>query len=200
MHSPLNCSHTERLDYLISARGLQDIFNICINYNAMNLWHGLAPTSLHRLLNPSHYIKRIIIAKNLRTDLEIGRTRNCSFARIYLTNAFLYQKTYHIVEPFDQANCFTFPEGRYRFIKALLHPCSYSEECPLCRLQQKDTCEHFITFCTKTVDAKRKLLLKLTLYNYPTRAPLNKVDIIEHSLGNRVWRKCFTDFLTEINY
>ena len=111
----------------------QDIFNISIKYNAMNFWHGLAPSKLNRLLNPLQCIKKIIISKNLRIDLEIGRAHNSSFAKIYLKNEFLYQQDYHIVEPFNKANCFLSPEGRYRFIKALLHPCSYTLECPLCR-------------------------------------------------------------------
>lgn len=166
----------------------------------MNLWHGLAISKFNRLLNPSQCIKRIIISKNLRTDLEVGRARNCSFAKIYLSNVFHYQKTYQIVEPFNQANCFTSPEGRYRYIKALLHPCSYLEECPLCRQRHKDICEHFLTSCSKTLDAKRKFLLKLTLYNYSNSTTPRKADILEHTLANRVWRKCFTDFLTETNF
>ena len=182
-------------------RGIaQDIFDISIKYNAMNFWHGLAPSRFNRLLNPLRCIKRTIISKNLRNDLETGRQRNCSFAKIYLTNVFHYQKTYQIVEPFNQANCFSSPEGRYRFIKALLHPCSYIVECPLCRQLHKDTCEHFLTSCPQTVAAKKRFLLKLTLYNYPDTAPLQRTEILERSLGNTVWRKCLTDFLTETSY
>ena len=110
----------------------QDVFNISVKYNAMNLWHGIIPSRFNRLLNPLQCIKRIIISKNLRSDLENGRTCNSSFATIYLANKFLYQKNYHIVEPFNQANCFSSPQSRYRFIKAFLHPCSYIEECLLC--------------------------------------------------------------------
>ena len=206
LHGPKNTLAFKLLTYrkarLLEFRKgfVQDIFNISIKYNAINLWHGLAPSRYNRLLNPLQCIKRIIISKNLCTDLEIGRARNCSFAKIYLSNVFLYQKTYHIVEPFNQTNCFTSPEGKYRFVKALLHPCSYAKECRLCRQLHKDTCEHFLTSCTKVADAKRKFLLKLTLYNYPNKTPLKKTDILEHTLGNRVWRKCFTDFLSEVDF
>ena len=178
----------------------QDIFNISIKYNAMNFWHGLVPSKHNRLLNPLQCIKRIIISKNSRKDLETGRARKCSFAKIYLKNEFLYQKIYHIVEPFNQANCFSSPEGRYSFIKALLHPCSYTSECPLCRQQHKDTCEHFLTSCTQTVEARRRLLLKLKLYNYPDSVPLKKTEILKLTLGNTVWRKCLTDFLIETSF
>ena len=149
----------------------------------MNFWHGLAPSKHNRLLNPFQCIKRIIISNNLRKDLETGRARKCSFAKIYLKNEFLYQKIYQIVEPFNQANCFSSPEGRYRFIKALLHPCSYMSESPLCRQRHEDTCEHFLTSCSQTVEAKRRLLLKLKLYNYSDSAPLKKTEILEHTLG-----------------
>ena len=178
----------------------QHVFNICIKYNAINLWHGLIPSKFNRLLNPLQCIKRIIISKNLRSDLENGRASNSSFATIYLANKFLYQKNYHIVEPFIQANCFSSPQGRYRFIKALLHPCSYIEECLLCQQKYKDICEHLLTACTRTVEARTSLELKLTLYNYPRKAHLRKTDILEHALSNKIWRKCFTDFLMDIEF
>ena len=136
----------------------------------------------------------------MRSDLEKGRARNCSFATVYLANKFLYQKNYHIVEPFNQANCFPSPQGRYRFIKALLHPCSYIEECLLCQQKYKDICEHLLTSCTQTIEARKSLQLKLTLYNYPRKAQLKKAEILEHALGNKVWRKCFTDFHTDIEF
>ena len=98
------------------------------------------------------------------------------------------------------ANCFASPEGRYRFIKALLHPCSYIQECQRCRQHHKDICEHFLTSCTHTAKARTRLHLKLTLYNYPNIAQIKKVDILDNTLGNKVWRKCFTDFLTEIDF
>ena len=77
-----------------------EVFNICTKYNLMHLWHGIAPKGrLNCRLNPLHYIKRVIISHNLRSDLEEGRTRNCSFSKIYLANPFLYQKKYQIVDP-----------------------------------------------------------------------------------------------------
>ena len=103
-----------------------DVFNICIKYNLMHLWHGLAPQGrLNSRLNPLHYIKRVIISHNLRSDLEEGRTRNCSFSKIYLANPFLYQKKYQIVKPFTEANCFSSSKCRKHYINALLHPASY---------------------------------------------------------------------------
>ena len=132
-----------------------DVFNICTKYNAMHLWHGQAPRRLNRILNPLQSIKRIIVSQNLRNDLEVGRARKCSFSIIYIANIFPYQKNYHIVEPFNQANCFSSTEGRHRYIRALLHPCSYAEECPLCKQKQKDTCEHLVTSCQLTAEARK---------------------------------------------
>ena len=113
---------------------------------------------------------------------------------------FCYQKTYQIVQPFDQANCFSSPNSRKRFIKAL-HPCSYLENCLLCGDQTRDTCDHLLTTCIRISDPRKKLRLKLALYNYPANHfPLTKSSIIVHSLSNRLWRKCFAEFLTEVDF
>ena len=168
----------------------------------MNIWNGQAPQGrINGRLNPLHYIKRTIISQNLRSDLNRGRTRTCSFASIFLTNVFAYQKTYHIVSPFDQLNCFASPDGRKRFIKALLHPCSYMEDCPLWKQKHRDICDHLINACPRIPHLRKKLQLKLTLYNYPSNnLPLKKAEIIRNALRNSIWRKCFTEFLTEIDY
>ena len=178
------------------------VFNICIKYNLMHIWHGLAPQgSLNRKLNPLHYIKRVITTQNLRADLEDGRTRKSSFSENYLANPFIYQKKYQIVEPFGQANCFSSPDGRKRFIKALLHPCSYPENCSLCGEQTRDSCDHLLTTCQRVPNPRKKLHLKLTLYNYPANhLPLTKASLIQRSLTNRLWRKCFVDFLKEVDF
>ena len=208
LHGPVNAICSQILKYrrerfLDSSRGFtRDVFNTCIKYNIMHTWHGLAPPgSLHRRLNPLQYIKRIIISQNLRTDLEDGRTRNCSFSKQFLSNPFHYQKNYQIVQPFSQANCFASHINRKCFIKALLHPCSYLENCPLCRKQTKDVCDHLLTTCPRIPDPRKKLRLKLTLYNYPANHfPLTKSGILEHSLSNRLWRKCFAEFLAEVDF
>ena len=208
LHGPIDSLSYKILEYrkekfLNFNKGFaRDVFNICSKYNAMHIWHGQAPLGrLDYKLNPLHYIKKIIISQNLRRDLEIGRTRNCTYRTIFLSNVFLYQKKYHIVEPFNHANCFTSPEGRMRFIKALLHPNSYIEDCPLCRERHRDICDHLITSCPSIIEFRKKLHLKLTLYNYPTENfPLNKARITLHALSNRLWRKCFTDFLTEVDF
>ena len=133
-----------------SKRFARDIFDICTKYDAIRLWHGKIPCRLNLPINPLKHIRRIITSQNLRKDLDIGRARTCSFTTNFLTNVFVYQKTYHILEPFNQANCFASPEGRKRFIKAFLHPCSYNEECPQCKRHHKDICEHLTVSCPST--------------------------------------------------
>ena len=133
------------------------------------------------------HCNRIIISQNLRTDLEDRRKRNCSFSKQFLSNPFHYQKNYQIVQPFSQANCFASHINRKCFIKALLHPCSYLENCPLSRKQTKDVCDHLLTTCPRIPDPRKKLRLKLTLYNYPANHfPLTKSGILEHSLSKEV--------------
>ena len=147
------------------------------------------------------YIKRIIIAKNLRCDLEDGRSRSCCFTRNFLTNPFHYQKDYHIVQPFTMPNGFSSANGRKRFIRALLHPCSYVDHCPLCRAQTMDVCDHLLSACPRIPDLQKKLRLNLRFYNYPPEHfPLRKSSLIELSLANRLWRNCLAKFLTEVDF
>ena len=92
------------------------------------------------------------------------------------------------------------PLVRKHFIKALLHPCSYPEYYPLCGEQTSDICDHLLTTCPRISDPRKKLHLKLTLYNYPANHfPLTKSTVIQLSLTNGVWRKCFADFLREVD-
>ena len=91
------------------------VFNICCKYNAINIWHGIVPEKL----NPLHSIKKIIIAANLGNDLQIGRVHTCSFSTIFLSNPFIYQKNYHIPEPFDRTHYSSVPNDSPVLIKAL---------------------------------------------------------------------------------
>ena len=141
----------------------REVFNICCKYDAIHIWNGIVKGNL----NPLRSIKKIIISANLRKDLETGRTRICSFANIFLSNAFRYQKTYHIVEPLRQIGYFKSPDARKRFFKALLHPCSYPEECSLCGQKHKDMLGHFLSTCSRISELRKTLNLKLALYNYP---------------------------------
>ena len=179
-----------------------DVFNICIKYKLMNIWHGVAPLGrLNRLLNPLHFIKKVIISHNLRVDLNEGRTRKSTFSKIYLVNPFVYQEKYQILEPFTQENCFSTSNGGKRFVKALLHPASYLENCTLCGVQHSDICDHLLTSCPRTPHHRKKLRLKLILYNYPIdKFPLTKESIFKNALGNKAWRKCPTDFLIDVDY
>ena len=173
-----------------------EAFNICCKYNLMHLWHGKAAS-----LKPLHEIKKVIISKNLQNDLDASRSKSCSFISLFLTNAFSYQKKYHLVEPFLQPNCFDLPNGRKRFIKALLHPCSYLEECVFCREQYKDKLKHLLTACPLTSGKRKELLLKLSLYNFPRQQfPLEKDKLLNAALTSRIWRKCFTKFLIDTDF
>ena len=162
----------------------------------MHLWHGKAAS-----LNPLSEIKKVIISRNLQKDLEVGRSKSGSFVSLFLTNVFSYQKNYHLVEPFLQPNCFDSPNGRKRFVKALLHPCSYLEECVLCREQCKDKLKHLLTTCTLASGKRKELLLQLTLYNFPRQQfPLEKDELLNSALKSIIWRKCFTKFLIDTEF
>ena len=152
-------------------------------------------------VNPLRSIKKIITSQNLRKDLEVGRSKSCSFASIYLSNPFIYQKKYQLVDPFPQPNCFTTPNGRKRIVKALLHPCSYSEDCLLCRQTYTDKLDHLLTTCPRISDNRKELNLRLSLYNYPLdHFPLKKTEFLKLALKKKVWRNCLTKFLVDTNY
>ena len=123
-----------------------EVFNVCCKYNMIHLWNGIAVPhgncnrriSLSGVTKPFRLIKNTIISHNLREDLNTGRKRSCTFASLFLSSPFAYQKRYHLVEPFRQPSCFADPNGGKQFIKAILHPYSYSENCPKCGKQYTD--------------------------------------------------------------
>ena len=176
------------------------VFNICCKYNAINIWHGIVPEKL----NPLHSIKKIIIAANLRNDLQIGRVHTCSFSTIFLSNPFIYQKNYHIPEPFDRTHYSRAPNDSPVLIKALLDPNSYMKECQHCGLQSKDICTHLLTQCQKLVDSRNIFHRKLSLYNYPhenfPQEPPKKNTLLTLAFGNNCWRKCLVNFLKYTGY
>ena len=142
----------------------------------MQICNGLAPQNSlnpNLRLNPMHYIIRVITTFNLRKDLEHGRTRDCSFSKFYLLNPFTYKKKYQIVERLGQASCFSSPGGKKHYIRALLHPCSYLENCSLFDEQTRDTCDHLLTSCPRGPDPRPKATpqtytLQLLIYPLPT--------------------------------
>ena len=185
-------------NFLSFNKGLvHETFNICCKYNMLNFWHGISPCNL----NPMHSIKRKIISHNLRTDLETGRSKACSFTSLFLINPFKYQKKYHLVDPFLQPDCFDSTNGRRRFIKALLHPCSYLQTCTYCNQQYRDKFDHFLNTCPQIFELRKELHLKLAFYNFPRdRIPPTKTDALSLALNNRILRKCLTSFLVDSDF
>ena len=174
-----------------------DAHLICRKYNILHLWEGNAAN--HK--NPLRAIKRIIVSQNLQADLKKGRLSRCPFATIFLTDPTGYQKDYCLPELFLEPNCFDTPNGRKRLVNALLHPCSYYEECSLCRQKYRDKFSHCLAACSRISRYRRELLLKLRLYNFPmNRIPMTKPDFLVKILWNKTWRKCVSKFLVEIDY
>ena len=176
---------------------VHETFNICCKYNMLNLWHGISPCNV----NPLHRIRRQIISHNLRSDLEMGRSKACCFTSIFLSNPFKYQKKYHLVDPLLQPDCFDSTNGRKRFIKTLLHPCSYLQTCDYCKQQYKDKFDHFLNTCPQIVGLRKELHLKLAFYNFPRdRIPPAKTDLLNLALNDRILRKCLTSFLIDSDF
>ena len=200
--SPRSITHQiltyRRKNFLEFNKGFaHEVFNICCKYDDINLWHGISAPKTNPLIG----IRKLIITSNLRKDLEIGRSRKSSFATVFLSNIFLYQKTYHIVEPLKQINFFASSSARKRFFKAILHPCNYSDECFRCRQKTNDMLDHLLTRCIHTLEMRNTLKLELTLYNYPnTHISRKKHQLLEKVLTKRTWLKCFTKFLIDVDF
>ena len=206
MHSPHETIKNKILRYrkrnlLTFNKGFgHQVFNICCKYNAINIWHGIVPEKL----NPLRSIKKIILTANLRTDLQIGRAHTCSFSTIFLSNPFVQQKNYHIVEPLNRTDYSNYPNDSPVLIKALLDPNSYIKECRSCGLACKDVCTHLLTHCQKMIDSRNIFHSKLTLYNYPHEnfplEPLKKNTLLSQAFNNTCWRKLLVNFLKDTGY
>ena len=146
-------------------------------------------------------MKGTISSHNLSKDLQIGRTRNCSFSILYLKNIFSYQKDYHLIAPFCQPDCFATPKGRKHFVRAFLDPCTYLRECEFCGQSCFDKLDHLLQNCSRTSEFRNELHLKLVLYNFPKeRLPLKKAEFWEAAFKSRIWRKCAVKFLLDTEF
>ena len=173
------------------------VFNICFKYNAINIWHGIVPEKL----NPLRSIKKIILTKNLRNDLEIGRIHTCSFSNIFLSNPLIYQKKYQVIEPFNRIDYSSCPNDSHVFIKTLLDPNSYTKECEHCGLRCKDMCTHLLTQCQKLTESRNIFHMKLSFYNFPMEnLPLQKNALLKLIFNKVCWRKCLAQFLKDARY
>ena len=185
-----------------------EVFNVCCKYNMIHIWNGIAIPSgnqnsrvwASRIINPFRLIKNTIISHNLREDLNTGRSRSCSFASLFLSSPSAYQKKYHLVGPFCKQRCFATPKGRKHFIKAILHPCNFLEDCPKCGQRYRDKLNHFISACPRIVGFRKELYLRLTLYNFPKDRTPEKHDLLEAAIHNSTWRKCIVKFLHDTDF
>ena len=181
---------------------MHEAFNICVKYGILHFWHGRArDNDVNRRINPLNDIKRTIVARNLQRDLDSGRANRCSFARMFLSGGPYGDKKYRLAEPFRRPDIFDTPAGRKRFVWAILHPCSYSEECTLCRQTYEDRFYHFLTVCRRIRGFRKELYLKLALYGFPcNRLPLDKTVFVQTALERKVWLKCLNTFLEDTDF
>ena len=186
-----------------------EVFNTCCKYNLINLWNGIAiPSGINNsrivasgIVNPLPRLKSTIISRNLRDDLKDGRNKLCGFASLFLSSPFAYQKNYHLIQPFCQTDCFASPKGRKHFIKAILHPCSFFEDCNKCGQQYKDKLDHYLIACPRISGHRKELHLKLTLYNFHRDQTLTlKQDLLNATFSKSTWRKCVVQFLLDTDF
>ena len=180
---------------------MHESFNICCKYNTLHYWHGVAAAGLDSgnavssIINPLRRMKGTITSHNLSKDLQIGRTRNCSFSLLYLKNIFSYQKDYHLIAPFCQPDCFATPKGRKHFVRAFLDPCTYLRECKFCGQSCCDKLDHLLLNCFCTSTFRNELRVKLVLYNFPKeRLPGKKSELWGAAFKSKIWRNVLSSF------
>ena len=185
-----------RKQFLLTKRGfIHDIFNLCCKYDVIDFWNG----KLKGLTNPASYIKDRILAFSLKNDLNMGRLRSCAFSKIYLSNIFSYQKSYHLVEPFLAQDFFSSAPAKCFVTKFLLQSHAFHRKCVACTLEFKDIVSHQLFSCRNLEDQKRLLRSKLVLYNFPSQLLDDKKNFYVNILRRKIWTKCFSEFLADID-
>ena len=179
-----------------------EVFSLCCKYDAIQIWHGvLTARNPLRKINPFRQIKQIVLAKNLSNDLSKARTRHCPFSKLYLTNPFHYQKNYHLVDIFLSLNLFHTRNARVKFIRGLLYGSAFAQTCNFCKREISDLLDHLIFHCSAISALREKLKASLTFYNLPDKLqPTSTSDYFDISRENKLWRKCFTDFLIDVDF
>ena len=175
---------------------IHEAFNLCCKYDVIDFWHG----KLKGLTNPASYIKKRIIAFSLKKDLEIGRKRPCAFTDIFLSNIFTYQKSYHLVEPYLKQDFFSSASARCLVTKFLIDSRAFYRKCIFCSQESKNIFLHHLFLCSKLEKQRHLLRSKLLLYNFPIEILGNKSIFYKTVLSRKVWTKCFSDFLADIDH
>ena len=179
-----------------------EVFTNCCKYDAIRIWHGdlQARNPLQRL-NPFRMIKPIVSSKNLWDDLARGRTRSSPFSIVYLANPFRYQKRYQLVDVFLELDAFYTRRAQAKFIRALLYGGAFRTRCNFCDGEFSDLLDHKLFRCNGTARLRDRLKANLDLYNLPRGTCLSSAaDYFEISRGSRLWRKCFTSFLVDVDF
>ena len=160
----------------------------------MDLWHGKLSDVSGKIISDK------ILAYNLASDLERGRKFPCSFTDIYLSNIFSYQESYHLVKPFRTFNFFSSIDIRRCIIRVLLYPRTFETSCSHCHGKFKDILTHFVFNCSFILLQRKIMNNKLRMYNFPCCTISNIKDFIAKTFENKLWVKCFAEFLTEIKF
>ena len=187
-------------DLLSSNKGfLHEALNLCSKYKTIDIWHGRC----RRNINPLRWIKQVVVKHNLNKDLNASRKKSCSFSILFLKNPFIYQKTYHILEPFLQVGQFSSSNTRSRFLKALLDTCSFTHPCDFCGESFHDLLQHQLFNCSRLTRERTKLFATIQPHISKSSivTPLTDKHIFfAKSLTCKHILKPFTDFLQSVNY
>ena len=135
---------------------------------------------------------------HLSKDLSAGRKTECSFSTQFLSNPFIYQKKYQILEPLRKVGLFNSTDARKSFYRALLDNCPYTRTCPYCDGNFKDLLHHQLFSCHR-LNKERAILLskfdKLKGSKLPDIQFTYKHQIMSVALTNKKILNAYTSFL-----
>ena len=176
-----------------------EIFNLCCEYKIMWVWHG----TIISKLNPLTQIKNHIVKYHLKRDLEYSLKSNCVYASTNLSEKG-YGTKYKLDRFLRQFGFFESSEHRRFFLYSFLDTGAYPRPCIKCLTVIHDRLSHALTACPKAIKLRIILRLKLLLYNAnrvvsPTKFGCKKT-LYTLSMGNRLIRRAFCEFLVSYGY
>ena len=93
-----------------------------------------------------------------------------------------------------------YPPGRCFVTNFLIDSRAFYRKCIFCSQESKNIFLHHLFLCSKLEKQRHLLRSKLLLYNFPIEILGNKSIFYKTVLSRKVWTKCFSDFLADIDH
>ena len=116
-------------------------------------------------INPSTWIKNIVVKYNYSMDISKARATSSAYAFLFLRNPSPFKWVFDKYKHFFKAlGLFENSDARERFVKALLTTNPYPQQCSFCKSLFKEKLQHQLRDC-KYLQLERMILTtELSLY------------------------------------